>query len=652
MKITKRESLAQERIEELKRLAARLENIPYQEGLELARELRQGLAKYEYCIKQEWYIDLLMRLGIFYGQSSMHEEAQRYFSMVLANADENSMQDIILRAKSNLAICEAQLGNYHEAVDIWLNLLKGKPSPFIHQNLLNNISVGYGVLGDYHKSIDYGFQALELALKGEDKSQQLSPLMNLSTAYEKLGDFGKAKNYVEQAIYWAKKTGNKRRECECMNNLSLILNQMGLRKEALEKAEECLRMRNEYFSEMDHSTTYNNIGYILECSHEYEKALEYYAKALELSRDIGNKTYRINTLLNISSIYLIQGRIEDAGQHLDKLEPELLELNVKDLLLRYYEQMGEVCRKQADFETALEYQIKRNDILNQLYLDQMGNSINKSEADYFQKRIEEQAQLYREQNLELKHKNRIIIKNSRELNRSNQSLRDTVETLNWAVSVISHDVRAPLANFNKILAMLLNHEIDPGESEEILHSMLKSSMNVFKLVDEILDGIRLQRRKLDENTNIQMQDIVPYLSQIYLIYQPIAQQKLIKLDFDFEKPEIFATVDGDLLKIVVRNLLNNAIKFTRERGTITLKVRINPDEINITIEDNGIGMHKKELKALMKRNNQLSGTRTDSMGIGLGWILCRDSLKKMKGKMHIDSQWGKGTTISISLPRS
>ena len=464
-------------------------------------------------------------------------------------------------------------------------------------------------------------------------------------------EYDKARQYVDQAIFYARKLGNVRRECECLNNLSLILNEVGEQELALKRARECLTLRLRYYAENEHAISYNNIGFILENMGKFNEALKNYKMALKLSNDQTNQASRANTYLNTVSIYLKQNKEDMALRQLDEAKELVQSLKINEQLVRFYGYRSQIYADKGDFETAYKSQAELNAALNELYEDHVKHSVNKSEADYFRKRIEEQAELYKEQNKELKKKNRIIHQNSIELSRSNKNMQDSVETLNWIVSVISHDVRAPLGNFGRVLEMILNGSFPEDEKQEILHSMRRSSQNMYKLVDEMLDGIRLQRRRLDDITNITNQDIIPHLQQIYMIYQPIAAQKNLTLDFDYGDEQIFALIDSDLFKIVVRNLLNNAVKFSFDNGRIGLKARNADKQITISISDTGVGMRRNEIKELMKRNKPVYSARREGSGIGLGWILCRDSVKKMKGSLEIESEPGKGSTITIRLPR-
>ncbi|HPF08935.1 MAG TPA: tetratricopeptide repeat protein, partial [Candidatus Cloacimonadota bacterium] len=292
----------------------KLEDIPYEEGMIVAKELHSLIEQYDFNGKDVLLIDLLTSIGVFYGKCSMPQISGEYFSKVLKLADKHSLRAYKVRAESNLAICKAQNGNYHEAIELWKILIENEQDPTLRMNMNNNISVGYGIIGDYHKAINYAFAALEIAKKSipDADNAKLSPLMNLSTAYEKMGDFDRSLKYVEEALILSRKLGNQRRECECLNNLSMIYNQMEEHELALAKAEEGLVLRKKYFAKPDHAVSYNNIGYILEGMGNLKEALQNYKIAMRLRNQNINVAFSTNTLLNIVSVYIQQNKLSFA----------------------------------------------------------------------------------------------------------------------------------------------------------------------------------------------------------------------------------------------------------------------------------------------------------------------------------------------------
>jgi two-component system, sensor histidine kinase and response regulator len=109
--------------------------------------------------------------------------------------------------------------------------------------------------------------------------------------------------------------------------------------------------------------------------------------------------------------------------------------------------------------------------------------------------------------------------------------------------------------------------------------------------------------------------------------------------------------DSNMVSAVFRNLISNAIKFTRPGGFITLSSRISGDFNEFTVEDNGVGIQKKDLEKLFRIDTKLytKGTAEES-GTGLGLILCKEFIEKNSGTIHVESEPGKGSRFIFTLP--
>ena len=111
-------------------------------------------------------------------------------------------------------------------------------------------------------------------------------------------------------------------------------------------------------------------------------------------------------------------------------------------------------------------------------------------------------------------------------------------------------------------------------------------------------------------------------------------------------------MDEECLKTVVRNLLNNAIKFTYRSGTILLTSKELETHIKIAIEDNGVGIDDKIIANLFSITSKTSTVGTENeKGTGLGLILCKDLIEKNDGQLWVDSEYGKGSKFSFTIPK-
>ena len=110
--------------------------------------------------------------------------------------------------------------------------------------------------------------------------------------------------------------------------------------------------------------------------------------------------------------------------------------------------------------------------------------------------------------------------------------------------------------------------------------------------------------------------------------------------------------DEDCARTILSNLVSNAIKYTVRGGEVTLSSKPNGNFVEITVEDNGIGMAESTIEKLFSITEKVSGVGTeDELGTGLGLILCKELVEKNNGKIWIESELGKGSKVTFSLPK-
>lgn len=651
MKKKKPSCITQAEIIEIEEFRKQLTELSQEEaGIRFTRLLELSQNR-DFTEHEQQYLDLLFVLGEYCGRNEMITDAQELFLRIIAFAKKRKHPSAMLHAQANYAITKAQSGFFHDAIEVWESMLQQDVSIEMQQGLLNNLCVGFGMLGEINRSIYYAFKAIEFSEQHDLLTRNISPLINLGSGYEKRGEYQKAVETWERGYKIALANQQIRNACDTCINLSLGYNSLGETDKALEFAEHALNLRKEHFPELDLGIPLNNFGYIYETSGDLEAALAYYIQAQECFDRGFDQIARANCQINIASIHVKTHQWDAALAYLTQATELCTELQLPNLFLKLNGLYAEVYAGKGMYKKAFQHQKQLADQLQKNLDENTANSITKMEAEYYRNKIARQAELYHKQNIELRKNNRIIRHNTRKLQQINSEQQDTLEMLNWDVSVITHDVRAPLAHISQVLAMINDGAFPDREIPELLRALQDSSQRTYGLIDEILDGIRLQRTRLDTDLEIDTLDVIPILQSLVGIYKPIAQQKSIKLESRFAAATMPAKIDISLLKIVIRNLLNNSIKFTPEYGFIHLSADYQDNFLIITIRDSGKGLTKSERRNLMKSKVSSLSKNTWIKGIGLGFSLCQQSLKRMNGKISIDSKPGEGTTFRITLPR-
>lgn len=229
-----------------------------------------------------------------------------------------------------------------------------------------------------------------------------------------------------------------------------------------------------------------------------------------------------------------------------------------------------------------------------------------------------------------------------------KEMEDLNELKDKVFSTIAHDLRSPMAANLTLLKGLENYDGATLKDYKSYIPAIRSSIE--DTTELVFDLLTWAKNELQKNE--------PLLEKIYLKelvaetikeLQKKASEKNILLSGDLDENK-FVIADKGALKIVLRNLVSNAIKFTASGGFVHVKSEINNGFLDIKIVDNGIGISADKLKLLFKDNFYTSRGTNNESGTGLGLIICDSLVKKSKGSIKIESEVNHGTMVIVSLP--
>uniref|UniRef100_UPI003561C61C ATP-binding protein n=1 Tax=Ancylomarina sp. TaxID=1970196 RepID=UPI003561C61C len=232
-----------------------------------------------------------------------------------------------------------------------------------------------------------------------------------------------------------------------------------------------------------------------------------------------------------------------------------------------------------------------------------------------------------------------------------QKMRALNATKDKFFSIIAHDLRNP---FNALIT-LSSYLIEAIESSnkteaiELAKVIETSSEQGFELLVNLLEWSRTQTGSIQYNP--ELINLQKELKNPIQIIEGIAESKNIRLTHNINE-HITVLADPNMIRTIVRNLLSNAVKFTPKEGQISIEAFDKDDELLIRICDNGVGMSQDIIDKLFSIEFNTSSTGTDGeMGTGLGLILCFEFVKKHNGNIWVESEIGKGSCFSFSIPK-
>ncbi|HEX9509656.1 MAG TPA: HAMP domain-containing sensor histidine kinase [Puia sp.] len=230
-----------------------------------------------------------------------------------------------------------------------------------------------------------------------------------------------------------------------------------------------------------------------------------------------------------------------------------------------------------------------------------------------------------------------------------QQLTELNSLKNKLFSVIAHDLKAPLYALRNLFRNVVQYDL-PGEEIKILIPEVVTELTYTTgLMENLLQWAKSQMQA--EAIKPQLLDIAKITQEVLQLLRLQAEAKHIFIHSGIERP-VYVYADRDMINLVLRNLLSNAIKFTPEEGTVSIDAREMRSHIEIFVHDTGTGISRDNLQKLMVEDIYYTTKGTEGeAGTGLGLMLCKEFLSKNGGRMHVQSEPGKGSTFSFTLPK-
>jgi signal transduction histidine kinase len=240
---------------------------------------------------------------------------------------------------------------------------------------------------------------------------------------------------------------------------------------------------------------------------------------------------------------------------------------------------------------------------------------------------------------------RVVAEQSRELN-------GVIATNTKVISIIAHDLRSPFVSLIGILEIIRDYFDKKGENdiERYIDIAAESANSSLNLLDNLAawavsqnDDRKLQPEKIDLK-NMLMDEI--------RIIRCSAVQKQVSLVHSIP-PELNIVADVRMMKTVLRNLVNNAVKYSNPGGEVKISASAGKEYVEISVQDYGIGISGEDQMKLFRKDilHSTPGTNKEK-GTGLGLLLCKEFVEKHGGKIRLISEPGKGSKFIITLPNS
>ena len=230
-----------------------------------------------------------------------------------------------------------------------------------------------------------------------------------------------------------------------------------------------------------------------------------------------------------------------------------------------------------------------------------------------------------------------------------QQLKLALAERDKLMSIVAHDLKAPFNALIGLSELLLDEEKqrDPEKVARYAKMINEGAESAYALLLNLLEWSRMQTGRLPYRPGPQVLETV-----IQEVLSPLEAQAVVKgIRIRVQVGQFRVWADQDMLATILRNLISNAIKFTRRDGFIQIEAFSQEQEVVVTVSDNGLGIEEERRLQLFETGEKTSTLGTDNeKGTGLGLPLCRELVEKHGGRIWVESEEGKGSTFSFSLP--
>ncbi|GAB3010695.1 hypothetical protein GCM10027284_32260 [Cyclobacterium sediminis] len=229
----------------------------------------------------------------------------------------------------------------------------------------------------------------------------------------------------------------------------------------------------------------------------------------------------------------------------------------------------------------------------------------------------------------------------------NKDLKQTNNQKDRIIAIISHDLKNPLQSIIQTLELINSGDLTEEEIKFLRKELLKSTKNTYKMMEDILEWSSFEIKNASrKEKKIKIKDLIEDTVEILRV---IAKQKSIELEVNYHENPLL-NLETDRLLLIVRNLVQNAIKFTPSGGHVIVDIYSQEEQLTLQITDNGVGISPKRLKNIFEQDIKSTYGTEQEKGTGMGLHMCFQSAHKLSGKLEVQSTEGVGSTFKLVIP--
>jgi two-component system, sensor histidine kinase and response regulator len=548
----------------------------------------------------------------------------------------------------------------------------------------------YEMIGNYSQMLSCYHQSLDMAEKAGNKRQVAKATSNIALFDEQQGEYDKARALMEKVMNICLTEGDSVLVLTVYIHLSGIAVRRQQYELALQYARRALQAATATHEEPQVATCRNEVGRILEVTGDDREAIELYQRSMVYYERVRDQLGMASTSGLLAQAWL---QLRDYPRALGYAQTSLTgaQLLHRNLEIRESSRaLTDIYAATGDDRRALQYFKLYKNVSDSLFHDETHKRILALEAGYdFEKKesLLQQEEAMRDERYQRALREdgvrftitilvivilcllAFILLRSRNLNRrmnqllreKNEKIEEQKETLEHLAvqlllnnrqkdklfSIVSHDLRGPLNSLKTLMDCLKEKKLSEAELREVMNEFRRNVDYSSELVSNLLFWASSQLDGMV--TQPMLLPVQPMVQDILALYSYPACLKNVWLNEDLE-PSIYAFADKDMVEVILRNLISNAIKFCRLGDSVTVISRRVDRAVEICVADTGIGLKEEALDKIRRKESFTSYGTAKEKGTGLGILLCHEFAEANGGRFWIESEWGKGCHCYFTLP--
>ncbi|MEP2024980.1 MAG: tetratricopeptide repeat-containing sensor histidine kinase [Reichenbachiella sp.] len=534
------------------------------------------------------------------------------------------------------------------ALDLYIESAK------IAQNLKDNVGLGESLTAiadvysnnyNHKNAILYYNKAIKLLRLSKDSISLASVLLNAGDEYYNSASYDSAILLFQESKNIFRKKNYPVGIAYNLGNLGLVYAKLGKNDLAEIKMNEAVKMLTKTGNMYPVAVYQVSLADIYAKRRDLKRALNYAHSALDIGQEEGLKEQIRDASLKLSELYQTQGDYRKAYDY-------------QSQYIAYRDSINneETIRKMADLRTEYEVSQKQAEVdLKQTEVDLLNEQARNNQIVLWSVIVILVLVLFLVFTLMKVYRVkvraiRIVRQRRRIIAAQRNQLEEVNRTKDKFFSIISHDIRGPISNFQGV-SQLIHLLVESKDYDGLLKlgTMLDTSTKeVSSLLDNLLEWAMSQQGRMPyKPETIKLHELC---NSNLSIMENLATAKQITLTEKI-KEKVSITADKNSVSTIIRNLVSNAIKFTPEGGSVDLQLTYDLNMAVLIVKDSGIGIPKEKMEHLFDFKGERSRWGTDGeKGVGLGLTLVHEFTELNKGKIEVESEEGKGTTFRVYLP--